>query len=126
MFFYYTPFAVMRFLLLRFIDRVGISNDRFGELRWSRLCGYILLVIDLALSGAVLMILHQNKGYEYHGILIYIMAAYIFYITTLAFIVGVLGIAAVSLAYPLYNHVTEKEREKIAPEIIRHTDELMK
>ncbi len=41
-------------------------------------------------------------------------------------IVGVIGIAAVSLAYPLYNYVTKKEREKIAPEIIQLTDELMK
>ena len=41
-------------------------------------------------------------------------------------IVGVTGIAAVSLAYPVYNRVTKKEREKIAPEIIRLTDELMK
>lgn len=41
-------------------------------------------------------------------------------------IVGVVGIAAVSVAYPLYDLVTKKEREKIAPEIIRLTDELMK
>lgn len=40
--------------------------------------------------------------------------------------VGIIGIAAVSAAYPLYNYVTKKEREKIAPEIIRLTDELMK
>ena len=44
----------------------------------------------------------------------------------LGIIVGVIGIAAVSLAYPLYNYVTKKEHEKIAPEIIRLTDELMK
>ncbi len=44
----------------------------------------------------------------------------------LGIIVGIVGIAAVSLAYPLYNYVTKKEREKIAPEIIRLTDELMK
>ena len=41
-------------------------------------------------------------------------------------IVGVLGIALVSVAYPIYNYVTKKERNKIAPEIIRLTDELMK
>ena len=41
-------------------------------------------------------------------------------------IFGLIGIAAVSIAYPLYNHITKKEREKIAPEIIRLTDELMK
>ena len=44
----------------------------------------------------------------------------------LGIIVGVLGIGIVSAAYPLYNYVTKKEREKIAPEIIRLTDELMK
>lgn len=41
-------------------------------------------------------------------------------------VVGMVGIAAVSAAYPLYNLVIKKEREKIAPEIIRLTDELMK
>lgn len=84
--FYYTILAIMRFLLVRFVNRVGIGKDRFKELRRSRLCGYILLTVNLSLSGAVLMILYQNKGYEYHGILIYVMAAYTFYITTLAII----------------------------------------
>ena len=41
-------------------------------------------------------------------------------------IIGMIGIALLSAAYPLYNHVIKKEREKIAPEIIRLTDELMK
>ncbi len=41
-------------------------------------------------------------------------------------IIGIVGIIGVSLAYPLYNSITEKERKKIAPEIIRLTDELMK
>ncbi len=44
----------------------------------------------------------------------------------LGIIVGIIGIIAVCSAYPLYNYVTKKEREKIAPEIIRLTDELMK
>lgn len=41
-------------------------------------------------------------------------------------IIGVIGMVGVALAYPLYMSVTKKEREKIAPEIIRLTDELMK
>ena len=41
-------------------------------------------------------------------------------------IIGVVGIILVSLAYPLYNRIVKKEREKIAPEIFRLTDELMK
>lgn len=40
--------------------------------------------------------------------------------------VGIFGIVLVSLAYPVYNRIVRKEREKIAPEIIRLTDELMK
>ena len=41
-------------------------------------------------------------------------------------IIGMVGIVLVSLAYPLYNHIIKKERKKIAPEILRLTDELMK
>ena len=41
-------------------------------------------------------------------------------------VIGVIGIAVLAAAYPLYNYVIRKEREKIAPEIIRLTDELMK
>lgn len=84
--FYYAILAVMRFLLLRFVNCVGIGENRFKELRRSRLCGIILLTVNLALSGAVLMILYQNKGYEYNGILIYVMALYTFWITTVSII----------------------------------------
>ena len=41
-------------------------------------------------------------------------------------IIGLAGIGLVAAAYPVYNYVTKKEREKIAPEIIRLTDELLK
>ena len=41
-------------------------------------------------------------------------------------IVGILGLALVALAYPVYNHVLKKQRQRIAPEILRLTDELMK
>ena len=40
--------------------------------------------------------------------------------------VGIVGIAFVCLAYPIYNRTLKKEQEIIAPEIIRLTDELMK
>lgn len=40
--------------------------------------------------------------------------------------VGIIGMILVCLAYPIYNRTLKKEREKIAPEIIRLTDELMK
>ena len=41
-------------------------------------------------------------------------------------IIGLAGITVVAAAYPIYQRVVKKEREKIAPEILRLTDELMK
>lgn len=41
-------------------------------------------------------------------------------------LIGIVGIVLVCVAYPIYNCIIKKEREKIAPEIIRLTDELMK
>lgn len=40
-------------------------------------------------------------------------------------LIGLAGIAGVALAYPVYIRVTRKERERIAPEILRLADELM-
>ena len=40
--------------------------------------------------------------------------------------IGLPGILLVDAAYPVYSKVLKKEREKIAPEILRLTEELMK
>lgn len=40
--------------------------------------------------------------------------------------VGILGCIIAITAYPAYNAVYEREKNKIAPEILRLTDELMK
>ena len=41
-------------------------------------------------------------------------------------IVGVIGGVLASLAYPIYNAIVKAKRKKLAPEIIRLSDELMK
>lgn len=41
-------------------------------------------------------------------------------------LVGILGLVMVLIAYPAYGQITKKERERLAPEIIRLTDELMR
>lgn len=41
-------------------------------------------------------------------------------------LIGVLGLIMVALAYPLFNYVLKKERKRIAPEILRLSDELLK
>lgn len=41
-------------------------------------------------------------------------------------IIGVVGGLLVSIAYPVYNAIVKSKRKKLAPEIIRLIDELMK
>lgn len=83
---YYIILAVMRFLLFKYLRNNRIGKNRLGEFKRARLCAAILLTVNFALSGGVLMILYQNKGFEYNGILIYAIALYTFYITTHAIV----------------------------------------
>ena len=78
---YYAILSVMRFLLLRYILKNQIGSSILKEWRRSRVCAAILMLVNLCLSGAVLLILYQDKGYDYPGILIYVMALYTFYST---------------------------------------------
>lgn len=41
-------------------------------------------------------------------------------------IIGIIGIVAVAVSYPLYTDITRKERQKIAPQILQLTEELSK
>lgn len=41
-------------------------------------------------------------------------------------VIGVIGLAVVGLAYPVYVRVTEKQREKLAPQILALVEELSK
>ncbi len=83
---YYGILALMRFLLLRYKAKHEIGSNRMGELHRAVLCSSILLLVNIVLSGAVLMILYEGKGFFYHGILIYVVALYTFYVTVYAII----------------------------------------
>lgn len=83
---YYVIMAVMRFLLVRYVRKQGIGKNITGEWKRARLCAYILLLVNLTLSGAVLMILYSHRGYHYPGMMIYVMAAYTFYATVHAIV----------------------------------------
>ena len=78
---YYVIMAVMRFLLVRYVRIQKIGTNILKEWKRAKACAYILLLINLSLSGAVLMILYQHRGYDYPGIMIYVMALYTFYST---------------------------------------------
>ncbi len=79
---YYCIMAIMRFLLVRYVRLNNLGDHVIREWKHSRLCACILLLVNLSLSGAVLMMLYQNRGYDYPGILIYVMAMFTFYSVT--------------------------------------------
>lgn len=83
---YYGIMAVMRFLLVRYVrkNQVGEQEKRIRELKRSRVCAYILMTVNIALSGVVLMMVYYDRGFEYQGFLIYVMAMYTFYSTAAA------------------------------------------
>lgn len=41
-------------------------------------------------------------------------------------IIGLIGIGVVVIAYPVFNRITKKQREKLAPQILKLTEELSK
>ena len=83
---YYVIMAVMRYLLVRYVHVQKIGTNMLGEWKRTRVCAYILLLINLSLSGAVLMILYQHRGYDYPGMMIYVMALYTFYALTMSIV----------------------------------------
>ena len=76
---YYSLLAVMRFLLLTHVNRTECGADQATELRRYRLCGMIFLVMNIALSGVVVLVVKKNETFAYPGYLIYVMALYTFY-----------------------------------------------
>ncbi len=70
--------AVMRLLLLRRGKKTGKTPMEI-EIHRYRLCGLMLLIMNQALAGIVIFMVHQNKGFDYPGVLIYAMALYFFY-----------------------------------------------
>lgn len=83
---YYGVMAAMRFILAIYVGKKGIGENRLGELKRSRACAYMLLSVNIALSGVVLMMVYYDRGFSYQGFLIYVMAVYTFYITIAAIV----------------------------------------
>ncbi len=74
---YYILLALMRASLLHYVRKDG--KNMVSEWRRYRLCGIILLFMNVALTGIVILVVHKNSGFEYPGMLIYVMALYAFY-----------------------------------------------
>lgn len=74
---YYLLLAFMRFALLHHVRRQ--KENKIAEWRRYRLCGIMLLFMNQALVAIVVSAIRQEGGFEYAGMLIYVMALYAFY-----------------------------------------------
>lgn len=82
---YYILLSVIRFLLLRYM-RNDSAQNRIAEYRRYRLCGMLLVLLNLSLSGIVFQMVWQNKAYTYPEVIIIASAAYTFYTVTVSII----------------------------------------
>lgn len=83
---YYAIMAVMRFIISRFMYIYSQCENVFAQLKIAKACSVIMLTLNLTLTAAVLMMMYQGRGFDQHGILIYVIALYTFYSTITAVI----------------------------------------
>ncbi len=71
----------MRFMLLHHAHRNALGWTRLPNFEYKNtgFCGAVLVVLNLALTGMVILVVTQNQTYRYPGNLIYAMGAYAFY-----------------------------------------------
>ena len=83
---YYISLAVMRFFLARYTTRHAPGEKMGEELLRYRLCGWIFLVMNLALSLMIFFMVYWNRTFRHHEITTIALAAYTFTSFTMAII----------------------------------------
>lgn len=83
---YYVSLAVMRFCLVRHTLHHKPGEHLQQELRYYRICGWVFLVMNLALSGMIFFMIRENRVTRHNEITTIAMAAYTFGTLTKAII----------------------------------------
>ena len=83
---YYICLAVMRFFLAGHTRKYAPGEKMQLELKKYRICGWVFLVMNLALSLIVFFMVYWNRTFVHHEITTIAMAAYTFGTFTLAII----------------------------------------
>lgn len=92
---YYFCLAIMRFFLVLHTKKCTPGSYLHTELKKYRSCGWILLLMNLALAIIVFFMVYWNRTFEHHMIVAIAMAAYTFG----AFILAIVNV----LKYRQYN-----------------------
>ncbi len=83
---YYFSLAVMRFFLARHTSKYRPGEQMMLELKKYRICGWVFLVMNLALSLIVFFMVYWNRTFVHHEVTTIAMAAYTFTALTFAII----------------------------------------
>ena len=83
---YYICLAVMRFFLLLHTRKYAPGERMRNELLKYRACGWVFLIMNLALTLIVFFMLYWNRTFEHHMITAIAMAAYTFTSFTVAIV----------------------------------------
>lgn len=83
---YYFSLAVMRWFLVRYTRRFGPGEKLREELIRYRRCGWIFLLMNLALTLMIFFMVYWNRTFVHHQITAIAMAAYTFGSLTMAII----------------------------------------
>ena len=83
---YYICLAVMRFFLLQHTRKYAPGERMRNELVKYRACGWVFLIMNLALALIVFFMLYWNRTFEHHMITAIAMAAYTFTAFTVAIV----------------------------------------
>lgn len=83
---YYVCLAVMRFFLANHIKKYAPGEKMRIELQKYRACGWVFLIMNLALALIIFFMLYWNKTFTHHMITTIAMAAYTFMSFTMAII----------------------------------------
>lgn len=81
--------SIMRFVLVRrdITDRnEDEQTKRFQGLQSYKVCGWLMLLLNVAISVIVIMVVLDNQTITYPGFMIYAIAAFTFYYLTMAII----------------------------------------
>lgn len=81
---YYTSLAVMRFFLVRYTLRHKPGAKMREEWNCYRICGWIFLVLNMALTVMIFYMVDRNRIVKHHEITTIAMAAYTFSSLTMA------------------------------------------
>lgn len=83
---YYICLAVMRFFLVNYTRKYAPGERMRTELKKYRTCGWVFLLMNLALTLIVFFMLYWNRTFEHHMITAIAMAAYTFTAFTVAIV----------------------------------------